>query len=433
MPIYVTKQSFDVLGINPGTVEPLDLSTTFAPFILPDWSSPIIVSTEWMTSISVSPITGTEERISLQSRPTRTLSFVSSIINQETGFQTQMTLNRMMSHEIPFPLYSDQIFLTAPATSSDTVLQCDSTVFKRLYLGQRLMIAKRDHNRFVVAGTAKAPVLYGIVKDITADTITLEDPVGVDLEGNEIVYPCFDSLPILSSVIDLETDFFGNSRITVLEKSGSNTLPPTWIGEVDTWMDYYKGYPIFKIEPNYNTKVRQTHVRQGVKTGVGRGTVIDLYGELPDIQIKYTELSVSRREAWDMLRFFDSRRGTALPFWVIQPQTAWKFEGNTSTSVDISNTDFLDSINTYIKEIGIEDSTGKQYIRTVTSTSATLESFTLNFNESLPEGIIIKRVTPAWLCRFGMDELSQSWQTDHIEFSDVNIIGIRSERESKIT
>lgn len=436
MPVRLTRQIIETLGINPGRVEPqsfiTDLGTYFPPVYEPDWTNRIEFTTSWQTAISQSPLTGTEERHSLKTRPTREISFSTSSMSQAGSMQLQMSTFQLMNARTPMPIYCDLTTLVRAVGTSATEIEC-YTLHKRFFSGQRALVVKRDFSRFDISGV-NSYGFYIDIKEVALDRLIVEQgAVLVPLDGTELLFPCMDVHPLLKQDGTLYSDFYTSARVTALEIDGNSTLPPSWQGEIGAYHDYYEGYPIFKIEPNYATSVKQSYFRPGKEFRSGRSTQVASYSDLPSIALEYSEFNTSRREAWDLLRFFDSRRGAAEAFWAIQPLTSWKYITTTDTSVQAEGFDYLDVTKKYIKHIGIETTEGDLYVKAIDDITEASSRFTIDFSSDrftvVPN---IRRVSPAWLCRFDDDSLTQKWDTDRIETSTVKIMGLRNEQEALI-
>ena len=438
MPIKVTRQALEFLGINPGVVSPASQGTLYPPILQNDWASQVKVTTSWQTAISRSPFTGTEQRDSLGSRPVRSVQTTFKGMSQAESTSVQMSLMSMMGvpgskQGVPFPIYSDFAITKNQLGSTETLISCD-TIHKRFYIGQRIALVNPYHARAEYSGV-KAYATYAIVKNISFDSIEIEDPIGEVLPLGSIVYPLIDCLPSLSMNTQLVTDYYSEATITATEKDAGSTLPPTWIGEIDQYFDYHEGYPIFDFVPNYASTVTQGYIRYGRSNSTGRSTTVSLNEDKPVLTYSFSDLNTSREEAWQLLQFFDSRRGRALPFWTVQPLTTWKALDITTSSITVPDYDYRANIGTYISHVAIIDHSDKVYIKSIENISAVGDSFVLGFpvNEEFSTVPTVKRVAPAWLARFASDTLDQSWITDHHQTSDITIEQLSEEKSVSVT
>lgn len=430
MPIKITRQTLEVLGTNLGQVTPAGIGTIYVPFLRNNWKASVEIDTLWETVISASGTSGKEERVSLKPRPSRVVT--STITGMDAGESAALQnsiLTMMQGYGsdgrggVPFPLYSDRTEATQNNYGA-SFIECDVSN-RRFYRGQRVAFVPQTYQRRDYNGTL-GTAFYGQIDEIFGNGISLVDPIDFDVLRADHIYPLIDIHPNLGFQTQLITDEHAQTRIRVIEKDGNNTLPPSWLEDVSYLFDYYNGYPIFDLTPNWKTQVVQGYDRLGIQYPNGRTSFTVPFGERPQVYFNITEMSLTRKEAWDLLRFFDSRRGRALPFWTIQPLTSWRPLAINNNYIDVPDHDYAQNVEDYFQYVGIEANEGL-FVRSISSVTEFNGYFRIGFSDpftSVPTPI---RAAPAYLTRFNSDSHRQVWTTEAVSGARLEIKQILSE------
>ena len=322
-----------------------------------------------------------------------------------------MTLMRMQMHSTPFPLYSDVTTLDSSLLSSGVEVLCNIQ-YKRFYKGQRVAFVEPHFKRRDFGVLANA--IYGEIKEVYGTGFTLVDPLVFTMGRGTMIFPMIDIHPGLKYETNLMSDETIVANIKTHELDGQSALPASWGEDVSQLFSYYEGNPIFKLDTNWASRVQQEFVRAGTSFYQGRANHTELHATVPQIQVSISELDITREEAWELLRFFDSRRGRTNPFWIIQPLTTHSVFAITSTYVDIPAWDYLDNLQTFMKYIGFEDTSRNLHIRKVSSIVLQApDRFRVTFNDPFTSVPTVAKVAPAWLSNFTQDNLEQGWKTNH--------------------
>ena len=441
MPLRVTRQTLEVLGTSLGVVTPLGIGTLFPPFFKPNWRQSIALESAWRTNITQAKSSGAEERTQQYKRPVRTQTCLVTGMNQQESTQLQFSLMAMSgvggtnrNKGVPFPIYPDRTELTTSANTGSSFLSCD-TRYKRFYRGQRAALVPRNYSRFALTASPDVWITaeYVEIENVYSNGLDLTDPTIEDRVSGDHVYPMMDIHPNLSTKINPITDNHAELKLIVLEQDGASTLPPSWIGEIDEFVDYSLGYPIFALDTNWKSKIGFDILRQGSRFASGRGTITETEADRPTVRFSVSELDSTRQEAWNLLRFFDSRQGRTKPFWMIQPLTMWEPTSVTSPDkLDIPNYDYLQNLQDYITHVGIEYTDGSCEVVSVSSIVVQGTGYritTSNFSSVLT----IRRISPAWLSRFSSDALRQVWTTEGVSTTGVGIQQVLDESAVAIT
>ena len=425
MPLKVTRQAAEIAGHHLGTVVPRPIGTLFPPFFPNDWISDFSIDTIWKTTISQAHSSGAQQRTSLVERPSRVIGTHLAGLSQEDATALQMTLMRMQMHENPFPIYSDVTKLEVDLGASAKEVICN-VQNKRFYKGQRVAFVNPSFTRqdYGVLATA----IYGEIAETYGTGFTLVDALNNGQSAGVLVYPLIDVNPGLRFNTTLASDQTMFLNIQVEEVSGPNTLPGSWGVDISSYLDYYNGNPIFKLEPNWASRVNLSFIRMGNSYSQGRGQHVELHADRPQVQVDITETDLSRSETWDLLRFFDSRRGRTHPFWILQPLTSHDIIAITATYVDVSIFDYLDNLQTFLTHIGFEENDGTLHVRQVASI-ATQDSdkFRITFTDPFTVVPAPIRMAPAWLSALRVDNMEQVWHTNEHSQCSLSTIQVLDE------
>lgn len=442
MPIKVTKQTLEVMGTNLGVVTPASSGSSFLPFFKPNWRQRITLESSWRTNITQGIDSGAEERTQQYKRPLRTQTALITGMSQEESTEIQFGLLTLSGvggtnneRGMPFPLYSDRSTLTNNVTGgSTTFFGCD-TKHRRFYRGQRAALTTINFERVIVSGSILAPTDFIEIIDVFPNGVEATTSQG-SFTRQDFIYPLIDIHPLLSVKTNLITDNNIELKLTVLEQDGASTLPPSWLGEINEFVDYSLGYPIFALDTNWKSKVGFEILRQGQRYASGRGSVTDTEADRPIIKINITELDSTKEEAWNLLRFFDSRQGRTKPFWLIQPLTLWDVISATVNNITVPDYAYLQNLKDYITHIGIELTDGTCIVKLVDSITLSGSDYVIDFTSdplTTLQSQSIRRISPAWLSRFSRDNITQVWTTEGVSTVNLEIQQLLDESSIVVT
>lgn len=433
MGIKVTRLSVEVAGASLGTVAPKSPSTIYTPFVRNNWADAVVVESAWRTTIATSESTGSEQRVQRRKRPVRTLDATITSMSQEESLDLQMTIQEMQRRsDTGFPLYCDRTEFSSNASSTDTKIFCDVR-FKRFYNGQKVVLTDRHFKRRNYG--VKALGLYAFISSVDQDGLTLQSPLGYAFSAGDFIFPIIDVHPNLSTTVSLLSDYYTETKLTALELDGPSCLPSTWAGAEPPPGASFESLPILEIRPNWKQKVQQKLIRKGVSYGSGIGSQVSLSADKPQMSVQFSTSDYSREEAWDLLRFFDSRQGRTKPFWLVSPLSVWAPVAVNTSYVEVPDHNYLANIQDLVGHIALTDSRGVSLIKKVDSVTTGIGTFKLNFTTnpfaSAPSGIV--SIAPAWRSRFDSDSLRQAWATDTVSSSPINVVEILNEKEAGVS
>ena len=178
--------------------------------------------------------------------------------------------------------------------------------------------------------------------------------------------------------------------------------------------------------------------RDGTLVASGLGNIPQTYGS----RARFTETigieALTRADAWNYLRFAESRAGRRAPFWLISPSIGYTpvsvLGGGAGTGLSVVQTGVEADWNLR-PFIGIRETDGTITIRGVSSVSRTGGNDEVTFDSGIPGLDInsIDRVGAALLCRFDEDRHVERWLTADLFRSEFRAVEMIREVDVSIT
>lgn len=415
----ITRQGIEVAAKSHfARVVPIALPGTVANFLVNNWQSGVVVETSFQTDMT-NAMTLAEARRSLSSRPVREQAVLISALSQSDALKLQMNLLRLAHSRLPLPLYSDFTKLSQD-NANTTTFYCD-TRWRRFYPGQRV----------IVAGTQAT---FGTIAKVFANRLVLTAAIGAFAAGTRI-YPAVDAEIAMSNDFETLTDHVNSCSLSILEAAGKSALPATRTG-LPIGFQTYQGYPILSVPTDWISAPRAAVSRAGEQFRSGRGVITYLQGDRPQLDFEVTFTQVSRQEAWDVIQFFESRRGRLLPFWFFAPHTLWEVKDTNVAYLEVAPVGNQNDVTAFLSYVGLVLKSGELIVRGIQSlTVAGNGNWRLNFDSALaaaPAVADVTRATSAHLCRFASDALKENWLTDETCSFRVGVHELLSERSATV-
>lgn len=399
----VTRHATEVLARAPDEVAPAALPATLLDLFNANWISGVQVHTLWQTDVVASE-DGMESRRGLVGRPSRLMRAQLSGMSQAETARLRSNLMRMASQRTLMPLYPDQARVRATSSAELFV----DTASYRFFVGGRVYAHNWHMNR-------PADVQLAEIAEILPDRLVLLDALATPINVGGLVYPALDLEIEIGSSLKLHTDHHGESILEVRELIGPSAIPSTSPFEA---LDFetHLGDPILDIEPDWGVVLDMAVVRIGREYQSGRSKIVTTLGDRPTLQPRLVFQFSSRALFFRFLRFFDSRQGRLLPWWLFSPQTLFSVLDATPDYIDVYSAMKAEDISDYVRHIGIVGSEGSRYIRALESVTDNVTSIRLTFDAPIAdlEPSLIRRATTAHHVRFESDELIESWLTDEV-------------------
>ena len=321
-----------------GVIVPAGLSSNVQAFFHTNWREQVQVTTSWRTVRNASIIRSASQRQGQALRPLRTVRALHSALKADDVYNLlELGYGAAPEHTIPtaqrdrlragmqttwaYYIPCDEVEVTAVVpVAGGFQLACDTSAGFRFYAGARLYLFNGRH--LDAAPPVQTLGVLHVIRSVTTSTITV-DSAGtyVPTVGLKAV-PAIDCNPIFEIEAEAQTCGQVEMAITAQERAGQSTLVPTSGTDISSVYASYRGYPVFDPEHNWRDSLGYGFRRAGATTGVGRGTVSDVNGLRSGLTSAFS-FTGRRDQWWNILRLFDSRRGSLLPFWAITDIAPW--------------------------------------------------------------------------------------------------------------
>lgn len=365
-----------------------------------DWAPGIITRTLFASDV-VSSKTDSEQRRSLQGRPTHHVEATLRSIKPEFVLQLQSMLSRMGKAASLVPLFSDQSEFTALA--STTFIPCD-TRYRRFFVDARAVIINPYTKEFEVVQ----------ISSKTNTQLNLYTSLSRSYPSYCIVVPLIEASLFLASNGSIRTDSVVESSFEALELPGKWCMDPlVGANAIPSGFSSYSGYPILAIEPDYGKTGTFRLTRSGEYSDSGISQVATLYGSKSRMSRTIPMTLWRREDAWKIIELFHSRRGRTFPFWVPSPTSDYTLVSASGTSVVVKangpEIDWLDRLHmSFFRKDGTVE------VRKILAAIRNDDEDSITLDSALTGTSPIIRCGVAHLMRFSSDELEERWITDRV-------------------
>jgi hypothetical protein len=379
-----------------------------------NWVEPPKLSSSYETQVE-DHIDGTEQRRGLRGKPRRTLASEGMVVDTNDASDLRLLLKQRAGGYVYMPLYSDQTTTTSAISSGASIIPCD-TRYRRFFVGHKaVVVVWEDFN----SSSVQHLVTISAVAD---NQLTISGTVASDIPAGAGVYPVLETDVALGHNVTLESDRIATFKGEFFEHVSATALPPLVdAGTVPDGVGSFRGLPVLDI-PHDWASTQEGMIRKGKTTDIGLGSLTTLFGDktLDTASLAFSELN--REDAWRLLEFFDSCRGSLLPFWyphraaVAIPISV----GGSSITIpgDLPLAEFTDH-----KIIAIWYRNGTVDVRFVSSGMVSFGFNILVLSTALTDPTVanIERISFASLARFAKDEIVESWETTEVMQTSLEI------------
>lgn len=441
---------------NPDQIPEQDQLWMFQEIFRNDWTSGVSVSSEYRTTVE-SALSQAEQRYGLMSRPlkTMTVSFQAGgrrndpdlqsgrhFAARETSSLLGIARRYTMAKSL-WPLFSDETVLTSAASSSDTVISCDTNNI-RFSAGSRVLIvsgqtAERADGPYY---SKNHPLEVAEVSSVGAGQIAISSGLVNDYPNGSRIFPLFEARLIFSIQGSIVTDSLVDLTVTAIEEEGATQLPGTVPIGSTSGMIVHELLPVFDPNVDYAEDLRWGVVRSGQRATTGISGYSEAYGSRGLMTFNLFMNHLSREEAFETIKFFDSRGGRQRALWLLSPLSEYyDFVETLNVIGEGVITVILRSAGslidwTFRPYIFFKKVDGTVYIREVESVLAGTEDlFTLTLATPLPESLSpsdVSRVGVAYKSRLDQDILNEDWETTEIMRCPISIIELEEEKSVTI-
>lgn len=394
--------------------------------LLANWTTSVVLESTWQTDVMQAQSVS-ETRRGLVSKPKRTLTYELSGLDQVAANLLHSTLLRMGCSRFLAPMYHDISPLTEAASPGDTRLHCD-TADRHFNDQMRVLLA----NPSADAEIASWEIAHVDTK--ATGQLNLISQVLSSWASGTMVLPLVECLLLPTTSGNLHTDESGTATISVQEADGHSGLSPCLAADtLDEGWQTFDDLPILTIPPQWDG-VQFGAVRAATISASAVASVVTAYGSRPCMTWTLPFLFSSRAEAYELLRFFDSRCGRLYPFWLPSPQTHYSnpVKASDSTlSVDAVGAVADYALRPYLCLVLLD---GTHLIRGITgvSRSGSRDTLTLDYGMYPATTETIYRACAAAKVRFSDDTLQETWHTDLTASCTLSVIEVLEEKDIDI-
>ena len=409
---------------------PLDLQSP-PEFFANNWEGARAqLSSAYLTDITRSPETLTEERRSLAQRPARVMTVKWTHWDVADMDRLMVFLRNTTQTQMQLPLYPDGTPLTEDALSVATIIKFDNTR-RRFFIGGRIILVPTT----ALKDRTSSPIVK-VIEDLIDGQITLTTTIGQDVDsGKWMIFPYIDCDIHLGPQLVMPTDRSSSVTLTFTEHKGRNSLPPVAIGLPSGWQVAPDGKPIFNPEHNWEEDVTVTYRRYGSTLTSGRKALPTVDGERY-VQVHSYSIRARRADYWPVLEMFDTRRGRGRAFWAIDRENIWTLSDTDPGFIDVLQFGTFSDFNQDWVGTGLAACIvmldGTIYLREINTVQDNGGSWRLTLvgGQILPDPIDLTQVdyfARARHSRFEEDAIEELWYTDDVVDASFTLTEIPNE------
>jgi len=388
----VSRVTGEILGDDP-IPDVVPAALVAHPFMdCHNWIQGFSMETGTLTSIGTSGETEAERRRGLLNAPVRTLNVVWEAVDEESSIRLHHAMRDSARSIFQLPLVPDQI---EASTISGTTITVDTTQ-GRWFPGARVIIG---HSEFAQ------------IAQVTATTLELAAPVVGTWPAETPVAPVVDCSLLSSHTAVYQHGCLVSLTIQAVEAPGPSQLPFLEDFSYSEGSDY-RGYPVFRISPDWTSGVSKGISRPGTGSSFSDGRAPSASVNTDRGRVTH-EMEFTTEEPWDLLRFWESRRGRLFPFWKLdEAQDAlMKVTAVDPNFVDFELTTDFDDWKEGMDFIGLELYDGTVVVREAAVIQDVATSYRVTLGDLLP-GVSLSDVryaAIARLSRFTKDAITEQW------------------------
>ena len=422
-----TSLSFETLALAQESPEPVPLQriggAPINPMAFPnDWSTEVVLETRWQTDVRRSFRGSRPEKLSLSSRPSRSLEVsVLGVGREEAHALLQSALAHTSQSGVPVPLYCDQVIVKN--VLSNRIF--GDFRFRRFFSGGRIAIFPG----IISPHRNSNSVIYATIDVVTPESIYVTfDPSSTRAPDPErdVVCPCIDVELVDSVSGQSDKDDLLNVSFSWKEIDGACSLPAIWPATtfdnpevLSPYAQIADGLPIFPFDFDWSGGVSVSAVREIDSDTAGRTSIQEIKG-LTLQKFDVSLLGYDRERAWAVLRWFDAMRGRSGGFYLLHPHQPWKLQSFPTLSlVRIDLAGDANQIAPYFRQLAAIRADGTIVVRKITAVEDVTTAFQITLESPLPDNSFIA-VCPILRCSFDQDYVKEIWITDGVcrmEFS----------------
>lgn len=382
-----------------------------------NWRESPSMSSEFETQIDLNK-DGTEQRRGLRGKPRRTLRHAGLTLSNVDAGKLLLQMREQSDTLVYHPIVQDESPLTSQASAGAGSLACE-TSDRRFFAGHDILLVAWNKTK------TKAKIERHTITSVSAGLLDIDGVLGQTFSKGSSVYPCIVAQPNLQQTGEVVNDSVFQFNLSLAEETSASTLPPLVApGTNPAGASTYKGLPILDIPHHWQT-TSEGVTRQGRTSEIGLGTIFSIYGDAADYTGQLSFRQTDRTKAFDVLRFFDSRGGSAFPFWY--PMRARALIATAKTSITLTVTDNvpLTQLTGDNKLLALWLKDGSVLIRFVVGGSSGVGTHVITLNETVSATLAeIEKISFACVARFATDAINEQWLNTQVMETGLSIKGV---------
>lgn len=410
--------------------------TTFAlptnwELFLHNWSKKVKLESAWNTDISSSSEDVSEERTALLQKPYRALSVNWNVKGKEESNAFLVEMRRLVDETTVVPLYQDATELTADAASGQAIVYSDFTVGRWFKDGPVIIVQYKK----AADGTQTTNLdfyEYAVIDSTFTDRLVMTGNLAQSFDASStIVMPLIKVHPQTKLRVRMINDNLLAVEAEFDEIYGETALPPLFT-DLPPNFESYGTYPVLSTVPDWSRGITQEMRREGSQNSLGRGRVVYQRGARARVMhsLRFRE---DRVGGWDLIRFFESRRGRLIPFWVVDFENVFTVALIANPFVTVSSSlGTLADFQAEMSYIGLTMSDGTVLVRQALTIAEVGGAWRITIDENIPAGYTTADVVGfgrARLCRAENDALLEEWTTTNVVELSIPVIELLDENE----
>lgn len=424
--VQVPRQGVEILlrrGIPAPTPLPLPDGIDFFTH---NWDTELELETNWSTDVTASATTLAEERRQLWQKPQRIVvaRWLQSGIDELD--RLYINLRKLCERRGVLPLYPDNVTTNADSLIATNTIYCD-TRYRRFFAGARVLVVPKALAFLIPNAQSR----FFTIHEVYPDRLVVVEALDATLpSGAYRVCPLVDVEQGLS--VKFGQPHYGavDVRVQGEEVVGASTLPPIQSGQPEGY-DTFDGDPIFNLEPNWNDLQFGFH-RDGIKQRLGRADYVYNRGTRAGRVTPHDFVFGTRAEAWHFLRFWESRKGRLLPFWLADQEKLWTLLQVQPNFVSVMPLGNFDDFAEGFEHVAIVKKDGTTIIRQVNTIQEVLGVWKLTtVGDAMPavDPADVLRITRARRHRWESDSLREHWHNELVMTCNLTSVEVFREGE----
>lgn len=261
----------------------------------PNWADGWLERLMWATNV-LTARDGTEQRISLRTKPRRSLEF-SILVGSADAALLDVLLSAWQSRVYALPIWPDKAVLTAAIAAGSTVIPLTTTNLE--YEADGLLVIGSDSRN-----TEAAEVL-----SVASNAVTLKQPLLQSWPAGAFVTPARTARLRVTQAVSRVTDAIATARL-VFDIAGT-----TAITKQDSTTTF-NSTPVWLTRPNRVRDVESDYQRLAEVLDFDTGiTAVDDHAARPFVRRSFDYLFKNRTEVAAFKAWLAARQGRLTAFW----------------------------------------------------------------------------------------------------------------------